>query len=117
MMKKAILLLAVVFSIHTYAQDIKPTFEKDGKMIKATYFHDNGEIAQTGHLLDGKLHGEWFMYDVEGKKIVYGKYVNGERAGKWFFWKNDVLKEVDFQDNKIAAVKDWNDSQIVSLDK
>ncbi|WP_394974114.1 toxin-antitoxin system YwqK family antitoxin [uncultured Croceitalea sp.] len=116
-MKKTILILAVIFSVHTYAQDIKPIFEKDGKMIKATYFHDNGEVAQTGFLLDGKLHGQWFMYNVEGKKIVSGSYENGQRSGKWFFWKNDILKEVDFQDNKIAYMKDWNNAQVVSVDK
>lgn len=116
-MKKTILLLALICAVQSYAQDIKPTFEKDGKMIKATYFHDNGEIAQTGYLLEGKLHGQWFMYNDEGKKIVSGKYVNGERTGKWFFWKGDILKEVDFQENSIASVKDWNNSQIVSVDK
>ncbi len=116
-MKKAILMLAVLFSVAMSAQDIKPTFEKVGKMIKATYFHDNGEIAQTGYMLNNKLHGQWFMYNTEGKKIVSGKYENGIRAGKWFFWKGDILKEVDFQDNKIAYVKDWNNSQVVSVDK
>ncbi len=116
-MKQAILILAIVFSAQIYAQDIKPTFEKEGKMVKATYFHDNGEVAQTGFLLDGKLHGQWFMYNVEGKKIVSGRYENGVRSGKWFFWKNDILKEVDFQDNKIAYVKDWNNAQVVSVDK
>jgi len=116
-MKKAILLIALVFSANTFAQDIKPTFEKVGKMVKATYFHENGETAQTGYLLNGKLHGQWFMYNVEGKKIVSGKYENGKRSGKWFFWKNDILKEVDFEENKIAYVKDWNNSQVVSIDK
>ncbi|GMN10255.1 hypothetical protein MTsPCn9_13300 [Croceitalea sp. MTPC9] len=116
-MKKTILILAVLFSAAISAQDIKPTFEKEGKIVKATYFHDNGEIAQTGHILNDKLHGQWFMYDTNGKKIASGKYVNGKREGKWFFWKGDILKEVDFEDNRIAYVKDWNNSQVVSVDK
>lgn len=116
-MKKAIVLIAIIFSVQTYAQDIKPTFEKEGKMVKATYFHENGEIAQTGFLLNGKLQGQWSMYNTAGKKIVSGKYNNGKRSGKWFFWKGDILKEVDFQDNRIAYVKEWNTSQVVSADK
>lgn len=117
MIKKTILTLAIVFSVAVSAQKINPTFEKVGEMVKATYFHDNGEVAQTGYMLGNKLHGQWFMYDTKGKKIVSGKYENGKRAGKWFFWKGDILKEVDFQENRIAHVKDWNNAQIVSVDK
>lgn len=114
-MKKAVLLLAMMFSVYMFSQDNKPTFEQVGKMVQATYFHDNGEIAQTGYLLKGKLHGQWFMYDVEGKKIASGKYIDGRRQGKWFFWEGEVLKEVDFKNNKIVAVKNWNQSEAVSV--
>jgi len=96
---------------------VKPTFEKEGKMIKATYFHDNGEIAQTGYLVSGKLHGQWYMYNVEGKKVATGKYNNGKRTGKWLFWNGDILKEVDFVDNRIANVKKWNQSEVVSVNR
>lgn len=116
-MKKAIVVLAVMFAVSVSAQEIKPTFEKMGKMVKATYFHDNGEIAQTGYILNGKLHGDWVMFNVEGKKIATGQYLNGEKAGKWFFWKNDVLREVDFTDNRIVNVKDWNQGEIVSVNQ
>ena len=114
-MKKAILILVVLFSVGIYAQDTEPTFEKVGKMVKATYFHENGEIAQTGYLMKGKLHGQWLMYDAKGKKIASGKYVYGKKEGKWFFWEGDLLREVDFEDNKIASVKNWNESQVVSV--
>lgn len=114
-MKKAIFFLAVMFSVCTYSQNTEPTLEKVGKMVKATYFHDNGEIAQTGYLLKGKLHGQWFMYDVAGKKIASGKYIEGKKSGKWFFWEGQILKEVDFVDNRIVAVKNWNQSEVVSV--
>ncbi len=114
-MKKVLLILAVMFSVGMYAQNTKPTLEKVGKMVKATYFHENGEIAQTGYLLKGKLHGQWFMYDVKGKKIASGKYVDGKREGKWFFWEGEILREVDFENNRIASVKNWNQSEVVSV--
>lgn len=114
-MKKVILVLAVIFSVSMFAQEVKPKFEKvEGDLVKATYFHDNGEIAQTGFLFKGKLHGDWFMYDLEGKKIASGSYENGERAGKWFFWNEAILKEVDFVDNRIKYVKNWNQSEVVT---
>ncbi|MEM7484362.1 MAG: nicotinic acid mononucleotide adenyltransferase, partial [Bacteroidota bacterium] len=105
------------FSVCIAAQGTEPTLEKVGKMVKATYFHENGEIAQTGYLLKGKLHGQWFKYDTNGKKIASGKYDEGKRAGKWFFWEGQILKEVDFADNRIVNVKNWNQSELVSVDK
>ncbi|RNC92823.1 MAG: nicotinic acid mononucleotide adenyltransferase [Allomuricauda sp.] len=116
-MKRAILLLAVMFTVGIYAQDTEPKVEQVGKMEKVTYFHDNGTIAQTGHMLKGKLHGQWFMYNVEGKKIASGKYEDGIRQGKWMFWKGQELSEVDFVDNRIVAVKKWNNAEIVSTYK
>lgn len=116
-MKKAILLLAAVFTIGAYAQEPKPAYEKVGDMVKATYFHDNGEIAQIGFYLDGKLHGQWRMYDVAGKKLATGKYDMGKRSGKWFFWEGETLKEVDFTDNRITNVVQWNSAEAVAVNK
>ena len=114
-MRKAVMMLAVLFTVSMAAQQVEPTLEKVGKMVKATYYHDNGTIAQTGYILKGKLHGQWFMYNTEGKKLASGKYNQGLREGKWLFWKDDILKEVDFVDNKIAHVKNWNQAEIVSI--
>ena len=115
-MRKGIFIMALLFVGCLYAQEqTEPQLEKVGTVVKATYFHDNGEIAQTGYLLKGRLHGQWFKYDKEGKKIASGKYVDGKRSGKWFFWTDEVLKEVDFIDNRIAYVKNWNQSEVVSV--
>ncbi len=115
-MKKATLLLAMIFSVCLYPQDTEPKLEKVGKMVKATYFHENGSIAQTGYMMKGKLHGQWFMYAENGKKLASGKYDEGRRTGKWFFWEGEILKEVDYADNRIVGVKNWNRSEIVSVD-
>ncbi|MEM0932237.1 MAG: nicotinic acid mononucleotide adenyltransferase [Bacteroidota bacterium] len=115
-MKIAVILLTMMFSVCLYPQGTEPTMEKVGKMVKATYFHDNGNIAQTGFLLKGKLHGQWLMYTENGKKIASGKYDEGKRTGKWFFWEGEVLREVDYADNRIVGVKNWNKSEVVSVD-
>ncbi|NJB71693.1 antitoxin component YwqK of YwqJK toxin-antitoxin module [Saonia flava] len=117
-MKKAILFLAVIFSISTiYAQGEKPTFKKEGDLVKATYFHGNGEVAQMGYFLNGELHGEWKMFNEEGLKISSGEYLNGKKTGKWFFWKGEELQEVDFVDSRIVNVTKWNNSEPVVLNK
>ena len=114
-MKKAILILMALCSVYMYSQNTAPTFEKDGKMVKATYFHSNGEIAQVGYMLKGRLHGDWTMFNAEGTKIASGKYIDGKKQGTWYFYENDVVKEVEFVDGKIAAVRDWNVSDGVTV--
>ena len=114
-MKLAVFFIAVMFSVCIYAQSTEPTVEKVGDMVKATYFHENGEVAQTGYLMNGKLHGQWFMYNLDGKKIASGKYIEGKKSGKWFFWKDEILKEVDYDANRIVNVKNWNQSEVVSV--
>ncbi|WP_405209287.1 toxin-antitoxin system YwqK family antitoxin [Aquimarina sp. LLG6339-5] len=114
-MKKIIMTAAILFSGMAIAQDAKPTFEKEGNSIKGTYFYDNGEIRQQGfYNLEGKLHGEWKSYDATGKKISMGQYNNGIKTGKWFFWENEKLSEVNYSENNIASVTTWsNKSDVV----
>lgn len=115
-MKKTALLFAILFSITiANAQEVKPLFEKANNKVKATYFHANGEIAQVGHFLYGKLDGEWKMYNDAGKKIAQGNYTLGEKTGKWFFWNDAVLNEVDFENSKIANITTWkNETALVA---
>ena len=46
-----------------------------------------------------------------------GRYNKGVRTGKWIFWGNDGIKEVEFSNNIIASVvnKD-NESGVVTKD-
>ena len=116
-MKILLSILALSASFMMQAQDKGPQMEKEGNKVKATYFHENGAVAQTGYFLEGKLHGEWKMFSNEGKKIAMGQYSQGRKTGKWFFWEEDGLKEVDYQDNRIASVVKWNQGEAVVLNK
>lgn len=116
-MKKLLLIAAFLVSgTVAFAQNHKPTLEKKGNVIEATYFHDNGTVAQTGlFTLQGKLQGEWKSYDVNGKKIAVGNYENGQKVGKWFFWNTNRLSEVDYSNSKVLNVNTWqNTSTVVS---
>lgn len=116
-MKTPLFIIALLLGIGLYAQSAKTIYEQEGDLLRATYFHDNGEIAQIGHFLNGKLHGEWKMFDENGAKLAKGFYVNGQKTGKWFFWEGDQLSEVDFVDSKIANVKKWNAKDPVATNK
>ena len=116
-MKKIVVFL-MVFSVgFSFAQDkVSPTIEKQGDLTLVTYYHDNGEVQQTGAFdSNGKLHGEWKSFDVEGNKIAIGNYENGNKVGKWFFWEGDSLKEVDYIDSKIVSVNKWDNKTKVAI--
>ena len=106
-MKKITLLIALIAgTAFGYAQkDKEVQLNRDTNLIEATYYHDNGEISQKGTFdLAGKLHGEWVSFNENGEKISMGSYVNGAKTGKWFFWTEGILKEVEFSNNAIASV-------------
>ena len=114
-MKTLLASFAFVLAVSLSAQATEPVFTKVGKQLKATYFHDNGNVAQTGFFLNGKLHGKWVMYDQAGKKIAIGQYHLGKRTGKWFFWKEEGLNEVDYHDNRIVDVVIWKNHESLAV--
>jgi len=115
-MKNVILAIVFLFSGIVMSQENKPTFEKQNDAIKGTYYHTNGKISQEGfYNKEGKLHGEWKAYNVEGKKIALGQYENGLKVGKWFFWKEKELSEVNYTNNAITSVTNWSNKNDVVL--
>ena len=106
-MKKYLVL--ILFSLATtlvFGQKEKEVqLNKETNLVEATYYHDNGEVSQEGTFnLEGKLHGDWVSYNEEGVKISEGAYANGVKTGKWFFWSDGMVKEVEFDNNTIATV-------------
>ena len=108
-MKKSILFFfAFLITVVSFAQqkrDLK--LNKDTNLIEVVYYHDNGVVSQTGtYTADGKLQGEWLSFNTEGKKIVSANYDNGKKVGKWFYYSNETVKEVDYSANVIAGLKE-----------
>ena len=104
-MKKIMIFIAVLCVGFTFAQK-KRTLElnKATNLTEVTYYHDNNQVSQTGFYdADGKLHGEWTSYSLDGNKLASAKYENGKKVGKWFFWVNNTLQEVDYAEGVIAV--------------
>ena len=111
-MKKSVLLLSFVFvsALISAQADTNVKTQKKGNITEATYYYEDGTIQQEGTFnAKGKLHGTWTSYDINGKKLAVGNYLNGKKTGKWFFWTNNSLKEVDYIDSKIFTVNEWKD--------
>ena len=112
-MKKVLILLFLGIGLMAHGQETESKIEKVGKLVQKTVYHDNGEIAQTGYLLNGKPHGQWLQYNKKGKKIAAGRYEEGVKNGRWMFWSKGTLTEVEFEKNVIKNVKKWNNSELV----
>jgi antitoxin component YwqK of YwqJK toxin-antitoxin module len=111
-MKKIIIAGLLLSACVVSAQNIKPKYEIDNQLVKATYYYDNGNVKQEGSYKDGKLHGKWVAYNEDGTKQAMGEYTNGEKCGKWFVWSGSVLNEVDYSNSRIAEVKKWSKDAI-----
>lgn len=113
-MKKNILFLfALLISVVSYAQKERTLkLNNETNLIEVSYYHDNGVVSQTGtYTLDGKLQGEWLSFDAKGNKTISATYDNGKKVGKWFYWKGETLKEVDYSNNAIVGVIEWTNKE------
>jgi antitoxin component YwqK of YwqJK toxin-antitoxin module len=111
---KSILLVATFLFVSVLtAQDIQPNFEKQGQLIKGTFYYQDGSISQQGTYKDGKLHGQWVSYDQNGKKTALANYINGKKTGKWFFWSSHQLTEVDYHNDRIAEVVNYKQNKAI----
>jgi len=116
-MKNCILVFILALGFSVTAQELKPTFEKEGDKVKATYFHANGTISQQGFFLNEKLEGAWNMFDEQGEKIAMGNYEDGVKIGKWLFYEGASIKEVNFDNNRIAGINTIQNTESVVTTK
>jgi len=117
MKKFALGFVALLMTVVSFAQqerDLK--LNKDTNLIEVTYYHDNGVVSQIGsYTVDGKLQGEWLSFNTQGKKTVSANYDNGKKVGKWFYWNDKTLKEVDYSNNAITNVNQWSDKEPLAV--
>ena len=115
-MKKIVMLFTFLITVGSFAQERELKLNKDSNLIEVVYYHDNGVVSQTGtYTLDGKLQGEWLSFNTEGGKMISANYDNGKKVGKWFYWNDKTLKEVDYENNAIASVNEWTNLSHVAL--
>ena len=117
MNKNVLMLFAFLIGMVSFAQQERALKLNDNtNLIDVTYFHDNGVVSQTGsYTLDGKLQGEWLSFDTDGNKSASASYDNGKKVGKWFYWTDKTLKEVDYTNNAIVSVNDWKKDSKTSV--
>jgi antitoxin component YwqK of YwqJK toxin-antitoxin module len=115
---KNLITLTVLFLVSfAYGQDKEPTFEAEGKLVKATYYYEDGSISTQGYFLNKELTGEWTRFDREGNKTQIAYYDNGKKVGKWFVWNKESLKEINYFDNTVVSVNLWKHEEKLVVNK
>lgn len=114
MKKLVILACSLTFGL-MQAQEVKPTYEKAGDLVKVTYFYKNGKIKEQGFFKDKKLSSTWRSFDIKGNKTSIAHYKNGKKVGKWFIWNKDELKEINYENNTIASVQTWKEDTKIAV--
>ena len=116
--KKYLLLLTILFiSAIGFSQQKETTFEKEGDLVKATYYYDNGDVKVQGFFKDKKLTGTWTRFDKKGNKTQIAHYNEGKKVGKWFVWNKESLKEINYDNNVVVAVNDWKSESKLAFNK
>ncbi len=112
-MKKIKITLFMLFIVSiSFAQEIKPKFEKEGGLVKATYFYETGEVKQQGFFKEEKLHSKWISYDKSGNKTTIAFYQNGQKTGTWLVLNDGKVKQIKYGLNKIIEVKNLKDTSL-----
>ncbi|MFK5959679.1 MAG: membrane-binding protein [Lutibacter sp.] len=100
----------MLFCITVFSQEQKVDYKKvDDNMVRATYyFVDNNSVVEREGFFnkEGKLHGSWINYDMEGNKTVIANYKDGKKDGVWTYFKNDKINIVTYKENKIINVEE-----------
>lgn len=116
-MKKLATLIIIFAGVIGYSQDIEPTFEAEGNIVKATYYFEDGSVSTQGYFLDKELTGEWTRFDREGNKTQIAYYDQGEKVGKWFVWGKNSLKEINYSNNTVVNVNLWKHESKLTASK
>lgn len=107
-MKKIVLTLAaVVLTLQlALSQEKAPSFEKQGDLVKATYYFDNGQVKEVGFFKGEKLHDQWVTYDQAGKVTMVAFYKEGLKDGNWYVVDGDTIKKITYKSNKLILVEE-----------
>lgn len=107
-MKKIVLtLIALVFALQLgISQEKAPSFEKQGDLVKATYYFDNGQVKEVGFFKGEKLHHQWVTYNQEGNITMVAFYNEGLKDGNWYVVDGDAIKKITYKSNKLILVEE-----------
>jgi antitoxin component YwqK of YwqJK toxin-antitoxin module len=106
-MTRLLFIIGLLFTTSIgYSQntELKKTNVK-GDLTEVSLFYETGALMQHGfYTKEGKLHGSWESYNIDGSIKCYATYNNGIKVGIWTYWYADKISKVEYQNNKIINI-------------
>ena len=115
-MRTMMIIAACLLGNVLFAQEANVEYQKKGDLTEGVFYYENGVISQEGTYKNGKLHGQWISYDRDGKKNNMAYYHKGKKVGKWIFWKEGKMIEVDYDNNEIQNIVTYNIESVLVTD-
>ncbi len=80
------------------------------------YWRLNGKIYFIGHFKDGKMHGKYASWWMDGEKNIERNYKNGKEHGIERKWDGKKYIESNWKDGKChGTYKKWDDEILVDI--
>ncbi len=98
-MRYLILILALSFAGLNASYSPEESVSPEEITQEIIIYGDNGNQINEGYIKNNKLHGYWFGYNKEDNTLSFGKYDQGNKVGKWFFWSEGNLTRVNYNNN------------------
>lgn len=79
--------------------------KKDGLFL---YFHEGKGLYKEENYVDGKLHGFWKEYKIDGYEVGY--YKKGKKDGEWKIYNKNKTEIFEYKNNILNGSYKFKDS-------
>jgi antitoxin component YwqK of YwqJK toxin-antitoxin module len=73
----------------------------------ALYFHTNGRLKEEGKYVNGQRSGKWTQYNELGKVTTVANFVNDAKHGSWLVWDDNGNKRFEMNYNNGKRIGIW----------
>ena len=96
-MRYLILILALSFTtLNAQGEIVVPQKEITEEIV---IYGDNANQLNEVYIKNNKLHGYWAGYNKKDKTLSFGKYDQGKKVGKWYYWYEGNLRRVNYNNS------------------
>ena len=60
---------------------------------------------------EGKLHGAWESYNLDGSKKCDATYNNGAKVGTWTYWNQGKITKIEYDNDKVVKIEEFDEKQ------
>lgn len=101
-MRNLFLVFFLLIGSYSFGQTVTLTDWDNNNVIEYVKVSDCGKKVEEGNIIDGKYHGQWRTYHLNGNLNTIAQFNMGRRDGLWKFFNEEglLVSEVLFVDNR-----------------